>query len=193
MNKTTTITQHSDQEPSGPPGTAGVEPVSLRTLSQDATEPCVQRMPESEQIETSSITFKEDSLQGWLVVFGSTVTFFLTVGLIYCFGVLSSELLQRNYASSSTLGWVSSTTVCFMPLLAIPVTTLIRRTSNRSVGLLGALCTGFGYIATSYTFDKSIATLFCAQSLFVRPLPFGSVIFLQHCTGVGLLPVLLVF
>lgn len=111
--------------------------------------------------------FKEGGIQGWTVVAGSTTMFFVVLGLVYSFGVLQSELLHRGYASSSTLGWVSSTTTCLMPLLSIPITALIRCTSNRFVGLLGALCTGFGYIATSYTFDKSVSTLFCAQTLLV--------------------------
>ena len=52
------------------------------------------------------------------------------------------------------------------PILAVPITHLIRSTSNRFVAFLGALCTGFGYIATSYTFSTSIVYLFLAQTLF---------------------------
>ncbi|UZJ52530.1 hypothetical protein CBS101457_001850 [Exobasidium rhododendri] len=109
---------------------------------------------------------QEGGLWGWTVVLGSSVIFFVTLGLIYSFGILQAELIARHYASASTLGWVSSTTVVLNPLLALPITILIRNTSNRFVAFLGALCTGLGYIATSYTFSRPVVYLFLAQSLF---------------------------
>lgn len=110
---------------------------------------------------------EEGGLIGWTVVVGSCTIFFVVLGLVYSFGVLQSELIHRNYATPSVLGWVSSLTVCFMSIFAIPITALIRRTSNRFVNLLGAFCTGGGYLATSYTFNKPVVFLFLAQSLFV--------------------------
>lgn len=137
------------------------------SVSGDGASPGQEAGPAS---APDAVAFQEGGVQGWIVVAGSTINFFVVVGLVYCFGVMQAELLRRRYATSSTLGWVSSTTVVLMPLFAIPITALIRHTSNRTVGFLGALCTGCGYIATSFTFDKSIATLFCAQALFVsRP------------------------
>ncbi|PWN90577.1 MFS general substrate transporter [Acaromyces ingoldii] len=110
---------------------------------------------------------QEGGLQGWTVVAGSTAIFFTTVGLVYCFGVLQSELISRHYSSSSTLGWVSSVTVVIAPLCSIPITALIRRTSNRTVGLMGAACTSVGYIATSFTFKNgNVPYLFLAQAIF---------------------------
>jgi MFS family permease len=109
---------------------------------------------------------QEGGLWGWTVVMGSSVIFFVTLGLIYSFGILQAELIARRYANASLLGWISSATVVMTPLLALPITSLIRRTSNRFAALLGALCTGFGYIATSYTFSSPIVYLFLAQGLF---------------------------
>lgn len=112
-------------------------------------------------------THPEGGIVGWSVVAGSTTIFFVVLGLVYSFGVMQSELLRRQYASSSTLGWVSSVTIVYYSLLAVPITALIRATSNKFVAFLGAICTGAGYIATSYTFDKPVAYLFVAQSIFV--------------------------
>ena len=133
--------------------------IRLNALNQTEEE-------EAEVVEIVDPVTSEGGLWGWIVVAGSTTIFFVVLGLVYSFGVMQSELLRRNYASSSTLGWVSSTTVVFTPLLAIPCTTAIRFTSNRTIALLGGLCTGFGYLATSFTFDKPVAFLFLAQSLF---------------------------
>jgi hypothetical protein len=122
--------------------------------------------PAHDSVTGDVATSEEGGLWGWTVVVGSSIIFFVTLGLVYSFGVLQAELIARHYASASTLGWVSSTTVVITPLLAVPITTLIRQTSNRFVALLGGLCTGFGYIATSYTFSSSVVYLFLAQSLF---------------------------
>jgi hypothetical protein len=122
--------------------------------------------PQAALSQAAPPAVEEGGLWGWTVVLGSAVIFFVTLGLVYSFGVLQAELIARRFASASTLGWVSSTTVVIAPLMAIPITSLIRATSNRFVAFLGALCTGFGYIATSYTFSSSIVYLFLAQTLF---------------------------
>lgn len=40
----------------------------------------------------------EGGVQAWLVVIGSCLSFFVTLGLVYSFGVLQSALLQRGIA-----------------------------------------------------------------------------------------------
>lgn len=67
--------------------------------------------------------------------------------------------------SSSVLGWLSSTTVIFLPILAIPCNWCCERIGNRKTALIGALLTGSGYLWTSFVLDR-IGLLFAAQSLF---------------------------
>lgn len=140
--------------------------IRLHPLSQPTHERETIVNHESSATNLVDPVTSEGGLMGWIVVAGSTTIFFVVLGLVYSFGVMQSELLRRNYASSSTLGWVSSTTVVFMSLLAIPISAAIKLTSHRSIALVGGLCTGFGYLATSFTFDKPVVFLFLAQSLF---------------------------
>lgn len=140
---------------------------SSQREEQIATPVNSSSITRTNQLSSSSeITEHEGGIWGWTVVVGSAVIFFVTLGLVYSFGVLQAELISRHYSKASTLGWVSSTTVVLAPVLAIPITHIIRATSNRLVAFLGALCTGIGYIATSYTFSRPIEYLFLAQSLF---------------------------
>ena len=140
--------------------------ISLRSLASLAGP----GRPSTSQAPTTAADAEaradEGGVWAWTVVMGSAVIFFVTLGLIYSFGVLQAELIARHYATASTLGWVSSTTVVLPPLLALPITSLVRRMSNRFVALLGALCTGLGYIATSYTFSRPLVYLFLAQTVF---------------------------
>ncbi|KDN35028.1 MFS general substrate transporter, partial [Tilletiaria anomala UBC 951] len=98
--------------------------------------------------------------------------FFVTLGLVYSFGVTQRVLIQRGFASASVLGWVSAITVVYSPLLAIPLQMLVLRWGNRITGQVGAILTGTGYIATSFCFSQQskgaskLAPLFLAQSLF---------------------------
>lgn len=159
------IKRNKTRSPQAQQDTLEDDAIRLRALNQNENEQelVVEHQSSSELVDPVT---SEGGLWGWIVVAGSTTIFFVVLGLVYSFGVMQSELLRRNYASSSTLGWVSSTTVVFMPLLAIPVTASIKLTSNRTIALLGSLCTGLGYLATSFTFDKPVVFLFLAQSLF---------------------------
>lgn len=168
------LSNHGSSDDAGTSGDVHVVGIMLRSLTsrssqrvEHATTPTNSSNSRIDQpSSTSEILEQEGGIWGWTVVLGSAVIFFVTLGLVYSFGVLQAELISRHYAKASTLGWVSSTTVVLAPVLAIPITHLIRATSNRFVAFLGALCTGFGYIATSYTFSSPIVYLFLAQSLF---------------------------
>ncbi len=110
----------------------------------------------------------EPGLDGWLVVAASCVCFFVTLGLVYSWGVTQNTLVQRGFASSSVLGWVSSMSVIYLSLLAVPLQSAVLKFGNRAVAFVGALTAGAGYIATSFSFDpkRGLAPIFISQSVF---------------------------
>lgn len=135
-------------------------PVTRRTVE---TEPAESEQNLHSSHEPASET--EGGALAWLTVAAASCVFFVSLGLIYSFGIMQDELIQRGFASASVLGWVSSVTVVQMPLLAIPCTKLVSWLGNQRAGLLGALLISAGYFATSWCFD-SLALLFVAQSVF---------------------------
>ena len=146
--------------------------------SQDLTSPVIvnaltvadeiELRPISSGEETSadnSPTAEDGGKTGWMVVAGASTMFFVTLGLVYSFGVMQDELVNRGVASSSTLGWVSSVTVVQNSLLSFPCNSVVRRFGNRRAGFIGALLVGTGYLSTSWTFH-SVPALFIAQGIF---------------------------
>lgn len=165
--------------------------LSLRGTHQSREELSLQRIQDGQQAQGGDESqgtqpgFASDSTpppgwEAWTVVAASTLFFFVTLGLVYSFGVTQRVLIERNFSSASTLGWVSSLTIVYAPLLAVPLQMLVLRKGNRFVGLLGAVCVGLGYILTSFCVGsgdpkgnpnqgataKRIAPLMLSQSLF---------------------------
>ncbi|KAJ1552600.1 hypothetical protein HK405_010706, partial [Cladochytrium tenue] len=93
---------------------------------------------------------EEDAANGWRVVAGAASMMFVTLGLVYSFGVVQAELIARGFASASALGWASSLSLSLMPLLAVPCNTAVRRTGHRSTALAGAVLLSAGFLALSW-------------------------------------------
>lgn len=146
----------SRQEPRAEAHELSATPSAVDTVSRETEQDALNSREADEQ---------EGGALAWLTVAAASVFFFVTLGLIYSFGIIQDELIQRGFASSSVLGWVSSVTVVQMPVLAIPCTKLVLRVGNQKAGLLGALLVSVGYFVTSWCFH-SLALLFVAQSIF---------------------------
>jgi MFS family permease len=108
---------------------------------------------------------EEGGRTGWIVVAAATSIFFVTLGLVYSFGVMQNELIARGVASSSTLGWISSVTVVQVSFLSIPCNKVVRWLGHRRTGLIGALLVGTGYTTTSWALH-SVLALFVTQAIF---------------------------
>lgn len=117
---------------------------SIRSGSrnQDQDQPAAEEMNREDSTTSvlpspdSEEQPKEGGAEGWLMVFACSMSFFITLGLVYSFGVLQSELIARGVASASTLGWVSSTTVISLPVFAIPCNSFCIKFGNRIVSII---------------------------------------------------------
>ncbi|CAO1613815.1 unnamed protein product [Parajaminaea phylloscopi] len=122
--------------------------------------------PPRREDTTNVTTTSRDARDGWIVVGASTVIFFVTLGCVYSFGVMSAVLAGRGYASVSSLGWVSSVLVGGVSALAIPCTWIVAKIGSRNTALVAAVLAGASQLATSFTFSAPIWTLALAQLVF---------------------------
>ncbi|PWN27573.1 MFS general substrate transporter, partial [Jaminaea rosea] len=104
--------------------------------------------------------------KAWKVLAAATTIFLITLGLVNSYGVLSSLLFSRGYATASTLGWIGSLMTCCVSLLGIPCAWLVSHYGARRVALAGAALAGAGQLGTSFTFSAPVWTLFLAQGTF---------------------------
>lgn len=114
---------------------------SIRSRSRNGDQPAEEMKREDSTTSVlpppdSEEQPKEGGAEGWLMVFACSMSFFITLGLVYSFGVLQSELIARGVASASTLGWVSSTTVISLPVFAIPCNSFCIKFGNRIVSII---------------------------------------------------------
>ena len=131
-----------------------------------------------QHLTTLSSSEEEESAgwQAWVVVGAATVIFTCALGLVYSFGVTQQLLIERNFATASELGWVSTMSVIYVPLFALPMQMAVLRWGNRLVGVAGSILTSGGFFATAYCIGPTISTasssaqrlapIFVAQSVF---------------------------
>ncbi|KAI9324266.1 major facilitator superfamily domain-containing protein [Zopfochytrium polystomum] len=92
----------------------------------------------------------EDPARGWPVVFGASAMLFVTLGLVYSFGIVQDILISARFASASVLGWASSLSIVMMPVLAVPCTNAVHRFGNRAASIAGSLLLAAGYLCMSW-------------------------------------------
>lgn len=143
--------------------TATITTTTVTAVHQDDIE--LERLDSGPSPATSPPD-ASTSLEGWLVLASCTTIFFVTLGLVYSFGVMQAVLISRKYASASTLGWVSSLVVVCVSGLALPCTAVVAHLGSRNTALIAGIMIGASQLATSFAFAAPVWTLFLAQGFF---------------------------
>lgn len=98
---------------------------------------------------------------GWVVVFcGSLITFWNN-GMINCWGILQTALLNSTLSdkSTSTVSFIGALNLAAGPAFQLPAARLGKRFGSRATSMMGVMLTGLGLIAASWC-TTNLAGLF---------------------------------
>lgn len=132
-------------------------PSVIPQTSPDTTSP--DAVLDASRLADSTVP---DGGYGWVVVFGSSIVVWWTVGTPYSWGVLQAALVSQNLSTPATLSFIGGIAASLISALAILNSRLIRRIGSRPAGMLGVALMGSSEILSSFAVGNLGALFFTA-------------------------------
>lgn len=105
-----------------------------------------------------------DSWRGWVVVAAASLSLFIYMGVIYCWGIIQAELVRTNGMSLTSLTFVGALATSCMCSLSVPVGMVIRKFGYRKTAVAGAVFLGLGEFTSSWA-TESLPALFITHGV----------------------------
>ncbi|XP_798103.3 uncharacterized protein LOC593539 [Strongylocentrotus purpuratus] len=113
---------------------------------------------------------------GWIVTVASFVLYFITIGVLYCYGLIFISLQEEFKSSATITGWIGSLAWAISTLTSPLTAILLRYCQTRSIALLGIIFCSSSLLISSYV--TNVFSLFATFSVM-----YGMGInFAQHST-----------
>ncbi|XP_072178858.1 monocarboxylate transporter 12-like [Diadema setosum] len=87
---------------------------------------------------------------GWVVTFASYLIYFITIGVIYCFGIITVAVQNDLNSSVAATGWIPSIASGLSLISVAIVDSLVRRFSHRLVSIIGVVLCFIACLVTSF-------------------------------------------
>ncbi|XP_071483608.1 monocarboxylate transporter 13-like [Diadema antillarum] len=113
---------------------------------------------------------------GWLVTVASFILYFITLGVLYCYGLLFISLQEEFKSSATLVGWIGSLAWAISTLTSPLTALLLRCCQTRAIAALGVVFCSSSLLISSVA--PNVYTLFASFSIM-----YGMGInFAQHST-----------
>ncbi|XP_041454545.1 uncharacterized protein LOC121407501 isoform X2 [Lytechinus variegatus] len=113
---------------------------------------------------------------GWIVTVASFVLYFITIGVLYCYGLIFISLQEDFKSSATIIGWIGSLAWAISTLTSPLTAILLRCCQTRIIALLGIIFCSSSLLISSYV--TNVYSLFATFSVM-----YGMGInFAQHST-----------
>ncbi|PSN65437.1 putative monocarboxylate transporter [Corynespora cassiicola Philippines] len=150
-----------------PPQTiTALEPPSRHQSSTDGDIDLAPLTSEENIALNHPIGFEDewDKKEGWPVVLAGSTVLFVSLGLIYSYGIVQLHLYKAHLARVSTLAFIGSVGSSMSPLIGMIVARIIGCIGYRATACMGGLFLGLGEFTAGFA-TKSVPAMFVTQGV----------------------------